>query len=325
MFSASSSDRSSSHVSVGESPRYVFAVAGGSRASVYEIDPISEETTLLQAYVDEQKDECFYTCAWSCLQDKGVVLAVAGSNAIIRLVTLARFDNYSSLQGHGHAINELQFHPSKANLLASASKDHTIRLWNVHTQVCICVFAGENGHRDEVLSLDFHPSGTQIVSCGMDHNVKLWQLDDNVHKRIRESDTVTQEELDKHAFAPLTIHFPSASTSAVHRNYVDCVRWFGDCFVTKSTENQVACWQFGGDPRLDLDDKRRAYLGDPITILSKLNLSDCEVWYLRFCFHPVLPLLSVGNTSKTSVILPRICLASKNVCVLAHIFSWQSS
>lgn len=50
---------------------------------------------------------------------------------------------------------------------------------------CVClavtnskaVFGGDNGHRDEVLSVSVHGLGNCILSAGMDHSIKVWALD----------------------------------------------------------------------------------------------------------------------------------------------------
>jgi polycomb protein EED len=44
--------------------------------------------------------------------------------------------------GHGNSINDIHFHPVDLSLLLTASKDESVRLWNVTTGVCIAVFAG---------------------------------------------------------------------------------------------------------------------------------------------------------------------------------------
>lgn len=70
--------------------------------------------------------------------------------------------------GHGAAIHELKVHPVDDSLIISCSKDESIRLWNIRTSVCVAIFAGDKGHRDEVLSCDFHPLGKCFVSAGID-------------------------------------------------------------------------------------------------------------------------------------------------------------
>ncbi|KAF8662676.1 hypothetical protein HU200_056279 [Digitaria exilis] len=82
---------------------------------------------LLQAYVDEDKDESFYTLSWARDHvDKSPLMVVGGSNGIIRIINCAT---------------------------EKLSKDESVRLWNIHTGICILVFSGDGGHRKDVLSV----------------------------------------------------------------------------------------------------------------------------------------------------------------------------
>jgi len=87
------------------------------------------------------------------------LLAVAGMRGIVKLVNCARQTVERALLGHGNAINDLKPHPVDGSLLLSASKDESVRLWNLRAGVCVAIFAGDRGHRDEVLSIDVHLSG----------------------------------------------------------------------------------------------------------------------------------------------------------------------
>lgn len=60
--------------------------------------------------------------------------------------------------------------------LATASRDKTIRIFEVATGRCVSVL---EGHQNWVRGLAFHPSGRYLISCGDDKSVRVWDLSKN--------------------------------------------------------------------------------------------------------------------------------------------------
>src|SRR5436309_202098 len=60
----------------------------------------------------------------------GKSLAVGSSDLTINLCSTETLQELATLQGHGERVNAVKFSPSSA-LLASASDDRSIRLWDV--------------------------------------------------------------------------------------------------------------------------------------------------------------------------------------------------
>ncbi|PWZ29195.1 Polycomb group protein FIE1 [Zea mays] len=283
----------------------VFAIASCNSVIIYRCLE-NGGFGLLQNYVDEDKDESFYTLSWTIDQvDSSPLLVAAGSNRIIRVINCATEKLDKSLVGHGGSIHEIRTHASKPSLIISASKDESIRLWNVHTGICILVFAGAGGHRHDVLSVDFHPTEVGIfASCGMDNTVKIWSMKE-FWIYVEKSYSWTGHPSK---FPTRNIQFP-VLTAAVHSDYVDCTRWLGDFILSKSVKNAVLLWE----PK---PDKRRPGEGS-VDVLQKYPVPKCSLWFMKFSCDFYSNQMAIGNNkgeiyvwevqSSPPVLIDRLC------------------
>ena len=333
----------------------VFAACAANRLMLYKIDDFIKEedkeedkedkededdetverTTLLQCYVDADPNETYYTCCW-CSKKNALVpyVACAGAKGVVRVLNCKKKDFCGALVGHGGEINDLRAHPSMPNIIASASKDLSVRLWNVSNGVCVAIFSGARGHRNDVLSVDFHPdlfscpeSGREdvvvIATGGMDNAVKVWSTrGKKVSKAIEDSESWEDEIVE---FPTAKIHVPEFSTFHAHNHFVDCVRYFGDVIFSKSVENKIVAWTpdfsliESANATKDNNSNNNRNNNDKNTLevdvnmnssnnnnnnkfrrsfrkLKSFNLVDAENWWVRFSLAKETSVLCCGNT-----------------------------
>ena len=132
------------HVSAGLGD--VFASVGSHRASVYRLEP-DGGMRLLQQYVDDDAEESYFACAWcetrggdASADPPRPLLAFAGLSGVVRVVDVASERPHRDMRGHGNSVNELRAHPHAPHYLLSASKDASVRLWNVDNGLVLAIF-----------------------------------------------------------------------------------------------------------------------------------------------------------------------------------------
>jgi len=139
------------------------------------------------------QNEEYYCLALSSLEIQGEsrkILAAGGTKSIIKILDLIGKQEYMSLIGHRNEIYDLKFHPKQSNILLSASKDYSVRIWNVRNGLQIAILAGPKGHSAEVLAVDWHLSGDYLVSSSIDNTVKIWEITAEIKEKIEQSNKI---------------------------------------------------------------------------------------------------------------------------------------
>lgn len=75
------------------------------------------------------------------------------------------------MHGHDHNVSSVSFVPA-GDFLLSASRDKTIKMWEVATGYCVKTFTG---HREWVRMVRVNADGSLMASCSNDHSVRVWQ------------------------------------------------------------------------------------------------------------------------------------------------------
>ena len=111
----------------------------------------------------------------------GKLLAVAGgqpsAKGEVRLYEVAGWRHRATLSGHTDVVFAIAFHPN-GKLLASASFDKTLRLWEVGSEARPVVSPQKilSHHSDAVYGVGFDPAGKWLVSCSRDRSVRVVEV-----------------------------------------------------------------------------------------------------------------------------------------------------
>lgn len=179
----------------------------------------------------------------AALSPDGKLLAVGTYRALtpdgdhrIHLIALPEGKMVKSLKGHAHAIYDVAFSPD-GKRLASASHDHTIRIWDPSTGDTHQTLKGHDG---PVHSLAWSPEGERIVSASDDKTARIWSLDrGTVRAAMREATT----KLQTVAWSPDGRTIATGGTDKILRLYETS----GKFRIAWTLPNHISSVKFAGD------------------------------------------------------------------------------
>jgi ribosome assembly protein 4 len=123
-----------------------------------------------------QKAALLYKKTFDITQ-KEILITGSDDNTIIIWHPLEDVKKYKRLTGHIGPINHISFAPNSV-LFVSASFDKTLRIWSIHSDVCLGIL---RAHVSEVYVLAFSRDSKWVVSGSRDSSLQVW----NVKKKKR--------------------------------------------------------------------------------------------------------------------------------------------
>jgi len=103
----------------------------------------------------------------------GETFSVGLTDGKINVYSTSNWEILWTSEAHNDKVSNIVYSP-RSNRIVSSGLDHTIRLWDVHSGMCIHVL---NGHDKEVRGVAYPPHGDQLVSAGDDMTIKVWDAE----------------------------------------------------------------------------------------------------------------------------------------------------
>jgi WD40 repeat protein len=107
-----------------------------------------------------------------CYSPDGIELAVANFSTTVRIWNLVERKS-RVFTGHRQQVCSIDWNPKAENLIASASDDGTVQIWNCYQVSCIyTIFRQHNGRA--VKTVNWCPNGEIIVSSDINGMILIW-------------------------------------------------------------------------------------------------------------------------------------------------------
>ncbi|KAL1920946.1 uncharacterized protein VTP21DRAFT_11581 [Calcarisporiella thermophila] len=216
----------------------IVATVGGAQVNIYDNEHCGDNLDLVSHFtLDPSENRKTQTsrkelnaCCWIRKGYDGYLIT-AGKDTMIHILSMLTSQEVKVLSGHSKPIVDLQRVPNSKSYIMSASRDGTVRLWNIDTENCLAIYEVDAS----VIAIE--PSGKQFFTGGFKGDIRRWDLPSldyipespKVFGRL-ESQLVT------------LIGHPGNGKKPHGDSPIDCIRFAGEHIVSKSTNNRMEMW-----------------------------------------------------------------------------------
>ncbi|KAK9711505.1 hypothetical protein K7432_007803 [Basidiobolus ranarum] len=205
----------------------ILASVGDTQANIYDNEHCGDHLDIMSHFLlSEDRNgkatasQELFTCCW-LHRDDDALLAVAGQDSYIHILSVACSKELRKLEGHTGAITDLQVSPKDDQHILSASKDGTVRLWHVDSEKCLCVY------NVKASVVCFNPSGTSFLTGGYNGDIREWTIPDL-------TETSELQYIDQGVL--------KMSGKKHHGGCIDCMKYIGSNILSKSVNGKAELW-----------------------------------------------------------------------------------
>ena len=186
---------------------------------------------------------------------KAIYISDRNTLATIRFKDIHIWDSETNtskhiLKGHEDYIGCLSYSPN-SQIIASGSKDQTVRLWDVKTGKQLRTL---RGHQSEIIFLSFSPDGNTLISESRDMTINFWDVPTMELKLpfatqgVISDESIEKEKIKRTFFSPdrnvlittgetRTIHLWDTSTGKLKHTFSDKNEDSKETSYVKEVEN----------------------------------------------------------------------------------------
>lgn len=130
----------------------------------------------------------------------------------------------NALVGHTSSVEDIKWSPNEEHILASASADGTIRIWDARKKGCVLTFRAS---KVDVNCISWNPKATQFIVSGDDNGVlRIWDM-----RAVTKSKNLNEVE--------------PVGQFTYHRDQITSVEWAPNddtMFAATSADDQTTIW-----------------------------------------------------------------------------------